>query len=296
MIPRAGTETETAMTKFAIAGIQMNIGMQDNFDEMRRRVDLLLFLYPWVEMVVFSELAYRGPNHAAAEAMDGPFEARCRELAARHRIWLVPGSYYEKQGDLVYNTTPVFSPEGAVVTRYRKMFPFTPYERGTTPGTEFCVFDVPGVGRFGLSICYDMWFPELTRTLIGMGAEVILNPVLANFMDRPSDLAIVQASAAMFQSVIFSINGLYAGGNGYSLVADSTGRILHQANVQEEMIPLEIDFDAIRDQRRRGILNMGQPLKSFRDRPVPFPIYAEGQRSDYLDSLGPLAKPERPVR
>lgn len=284
------------MTKFAIAGIQMQIGMQENFIEIRRRVDLLMYLYPWVEMVVLSELTAYGPNHARLEEMDGDFETQCRLLAQRHKLWLIPGSYFEKQGDLVYNTAPVINPDGEIVTRYRKMFPFTPYEQGVTPGKEFCVFDVPGVGRFGLSICYDMWFPELTRTMVSMGAEVLLNPVLASFVDRPSDLAIVQASAAMFQSVIFSINGLHAGGNGYSLVVDSTGRILYRGDVQEELIPLEIDFEAIRDQRRRGILNMGQPLKSFRDRPVHFPIYDEGHRSEYLDSLGPLVKAARPSR
>lgn len=255
-----------------------------------------MHLYPWVEMAVFSELTAYGPNKTLAEEIDGKFETECRALAQKHKLWLMPGSYFEKQGGLIYNTSPVINPEGEIVTRYRKMFPFTPYEEGVTPGTEFGIFDVPGVGRFGLSICYDMWFPEVTRTMVGMGAEVILNPVLASFIDRPADLAIVQASAAMFQSVIFSINGLHAGGNGYSLVVDSSGRILHRGNVQEELIPLEVDFDNIRHQRRHGILNMGQPLKSFRDRPVQFPIYADGQRSEYLDSLGPLVKPARPHR
>ncbi len=56
-----------------------------------------------------------------------------------------------------------------------------------------------------------------------MGAEVILNPVLAHFIDRPADLAIAQASAAMFQSHVFHINSLLAGGNGYSLVVDPSG-------------------------------------------------------------------------
>jgi predicted amidohydrolase len=49
----------------------------------------------------------------------------------------------------------VINPQGEIVTKYRKMFPWLPYEAGTEPGTEFCIFDVPDVGRFGLSICYD---------------------------------------------------------------------------------------------------------------------------------------------
>jgi predicted amidohydrolase len=274
----------------------MHLGMGDNLPEMAKRLDLLMYLYPWVEMVVFSELCAYGPNHHRAEERGGPFETGCQKLAEKHGVWLLPGSYFELDGGLTYNTAPVIDPKGTVVTRYRKMFPFTPYEQGVTPGRDYCVFDVPAVGRFGLLICYDIWFPELTRTLVSEGAEVLINPVLASFVDRPADLAIAQASAAMFQSYVFSINGLYAGGNGYSMVIDPAGRTMHRGNVQEELIPLEVDFDLVRDQRRRGILNMGQPLKSFRDSDVRFPVYEAGYRSDYLDALGPLAKPGRPRR
>ena len=284
------------MTKFAIAGIQMHISMHDNVPEMKKRLAVLMHLYPWVEMVVFSELAAHGPNHEAVEAMDGPFETKCREIAQAHDIWLVPGSYFERRNGAIYNTTPVISPQGEIVARYRKIFPFAPYENATKPGNEVCVFEVPGVGKFGVSICYDLWFPELTRQMVSEGAEVILNPVLASFIDRPADLAIVQASAAMFQSYIFSINGLLAGGNGYSRVVDPAGRLLHDGSVGEEMIPVEVDFDMLRNQRERGILNMGQPLKSFRDTAMRFPIYANDHRSSYLDGLGMLEKAKRPVR
>ena len=70
---------------------------------------------------------------------------------------------FEKRDDgRIYNTSVVINPEGEIVTKYSKMFPFRPYEAGIAAGTEFCVFDVPEVGRFGLSICYDIWFPETT--------------------------------------------------------------------------------------------------------------------------------------
>ena len=122
---------------------------------------------------------------------------------------------------------------------------------------------------------------------------LLINPVNAAFVDRHADLACARASAAMFQMYVFHINGLLAGGNGYSQVIDPAGRLLHDGNVQEEMIPLEVDFAEARRQRERGILNMGQPLKSFRDSPARFPIYEDGYRSDYLDSLGPLQKAQR---
>jgi len=157
------------------------------------------------------------------------------------------------------------------------------------------VFDVPEVGRFGVSICYDIWFPEVTRTMVAMGAEVILNPVLAQFVDRDMDLVIARASAAMFQSYVFHINGTAAGGGGLSVVVDPSGMVLHQAGATDELIPIEVDLDLVRRQRERGLRNMGQPLKSFRDCETDFSVY-DRDRFDhsYLKSLGPLVKPERP--
>jgi deaminated glutathione amidase len=282
------------MTHFAVAGIQTQVGIENNLAKLRQRLDLLMHLYPWVQMVVLSELAAHGPVTQSAEPLPGPTEAAFQAMARRHRIWLMPGSFFERRDGAVYNTTPVIDPNGEIVARYSKMFPFTPYEEGVTPGREFCVFEVPEVGRFGVAICYDIWFPEIARTLTSMGAEVILNPVLAHFVDRDADLLIAQASAAMFQSYVFHINGLGVGGTGRSLVAGPDGRLLHQAGSAEELIPLEIDLGLVRRERMRGLRSMGQPLKSFRDRPVDFPVYDRAGFDDaYLRSLGSLAKPSR---
>jgi predicted amidohydrolase len=282
------------MTHFAIAGVQMHISTQQNVDAMRKRLKVLMHLYPWVQMVMFSELAAHGPVLQAAQPLPGALEDEFRNMALRHKLWLLPGSIFEKKDGVIYNTAPVISPGGEIVARYRKLFPFSPYEEGVTPGEELCVFDIDGIGRFGLSICYDLWFPETTRTLTAMGAEVILNPVLAHFVDRDADLAIAQASAAMFQTFIFHINGLGAGGNGCSMVVDPSGRVLHKASVHEEFMPIEIDLGVVRRQRVRGLRGLGQPLKSFRDSTVVFDVYDRAKFDySYLRSLGPLEKPDR---
>ena len=67
---------------------------------------------------------------------------------------------------------------------FQKICPFLPYEKGVEPGEEICFFDVPNVGRFGLYICYDMWFPELSRAMVSNGVEVILHPTLTDTCDR----------------------------------------------------------------------------------------------------------------
>lgn len=286
------------MTPFAIAGIQMPLsGAAENLTAMGRRLDILMARYPWVQMVLFSELAAFGPLPQFAQALPGPAEATFQAMAARHGIWLIPGSLFEKKGGKIFNTAPVIDPRGAVIARYRKLFPFRPYEQATTPGEHFVVFDVPEVGRFGVSICYDMWFPETTRTMAAMGAEVILHPTLTDTIDRDIELAISRASAAQNQCYWFDINGLGAGGMGRSIVVGPSGDVLHQAGGEEEVIPLEIDLDRVRRERDVGLRGLGQPLKSFRDRAVDFSVYRRGDFDHgFLDRLGPLTLPRRPAQ
>jgi predicted amidohydrolase len=183
---------EEFVSRFAIAGIQMYVSAtEDNVPMMRQRLATLMAIYPWVRMVVFSELAVSGPLPQTAQPIPGPAEEALRELAGQHELWLVSGSMYETDGNRVYNTASVIDPEGEVVGRYRKMFPFEPYEIGVSAGDEFLVFDVPEVGRFGLYICYDMWIPKTSRTL----AVMILRPTLTGTIDRDVELSIARATA-----------------------------------------------------------------------------------------------------
>lgn len=282
------------MKPYSIAGIQTHIGAVDNVEAICSRIDLTMHIYPWVEMVVLSELAIYGPVLTNSQTLPCEAEQKFQEIAAKHGIWVIPGSLFERAGGNIYNTIPVINPAGEIIHRYRKMFPFAPYEQGVTPGSEFCVFDVEGAGRFAVTNCYDIWFPETTRTLSSMGVEVLLHPVMTTFIDRDVDLNIAKASAAIFQCYVFDINGLGAGGNGQSAVIGPDGRTLFQADSHEQIIPLEIDFEQVRNQRERGIRGLGQPMKSFRDRSVEFDVYnPEKFDYSYLNSLGVLEKPTR---
>ena len=215
-------------------------------------------------------------------------------MAEKYGIWLLPGSVFEKSDGKIFNTATVINPHGEVVTRYRKMFPFYPFEVGVTPGTEYCVFDVPHVGKFGVSICYDMWFPETVRTLAVMGAEVILHPTLTGTIDREIELSIVRAMATVNQCFFFDVNGLDSGGSGLSVVCGPDGRVLYQAGGNEEIFPIELDIERVKRSRELGVLRLGQTLKSFRDHLGIFSIYENGVKHPYLESLGPLIKPTKP--
>ena len=287
------------MTPFAIAGVQMHVSaLQSNVEAMRHRIEILMARFPWIQMALFSELAPYGPLNQFAQPFPNDAIALFQEDARRFGIWLIPGSMFEKRDDgRIYNTSVVINPDGEIVSRYSKMFPFKPYEQGIASGTEFCVFDVPDVGRFGLSICYDIWFPETTRQLTSQGVEVLLHPVLTGTTDRDAEIAIARATAAQFQCYVFDVNGLGAGGVGRSLVVDPSATVLHQSAGQEDIFPIEIDLDMVRRQRETGLRGLGQVLKSFRDREAEFSIYDRNSGADsYLNTLGPLETPSQGSR
>jgi deaminated glutathione amidase len=283
------------MTPFAIAGIQMPVAADhENVTALLSKIEIALARFPWVQMIVCSELAAFGPLTVNHPENIEPTIDQFREIAMRHKIWLIPGSMFERRHDGVYNMAVVINPFGEVVGRYDKMFPFTPYESDVTGGKNFVVFDVPDAGRFGLSICYDIWFPETTRTLAAMGAEVLIHPVLTGTLDRDVEVSIARATAAQFQCYVFDVNGLGSGGVGRSCIVAPGGAMIHEARSSEEIMPVEIDFDLVRRQRAVGTNGLGQPLKSFRDRNVEFSVYNEAQFDHgYHQSLGPLKMPER---
>ena len=288
------------MTPFAIPGVQMYVhALESNVAGMLQRLDILMTRFPWTQMVLFSELAPFGPLDQFALPPENETLEIFQAAALKHRIWLIPGSLFLKDPEdgRVYNTSVVINPEGEIIRRYAKMFPFRPYEAGIAAGTDFCVFDVPEVGRFGLSICYDMWFPETTRQLSSQGVEVLLHPVLTGTTDRDAELAIARATAVQFQCYVIDVNGLGAGGIGKSCVVDPTSMVLHQSGGQEDMFPIEIDLSMVRRQRETGMKGLGQVLKSFRDRSTDFSIYDRNSGTDaYLNTLGPLEVPQQGSR
>ncbi len=234
-----------------------------------------------------------GTDQKFAQALPGPFEERFADIARRNGIWLIPGSILERKGDDIFNTSSIINPDGEVIARYRKQFPWLPYETGVTPGSEFVVFDVPDVGRFGMSVCYDMWFQETLRTMTWMGAEVILHPSLTSTMDRDAERCMIRASAAMYQCYFFDVNLGGPLGVGQSMVAGPGGEVVYDAGRERDVFPLRLDLDYVRDVRKNGWHGLGQPLKSFRDSTLRYPPYDEGYASGWLEALGPLTLPGR---
>ena len=252
------------MNHFSIAGMQLDLASQNNLYRIEKEINQLVVRFPWIDMIVLGELATYGPNPANASTIPSEAEIIFCNLARKHQIWLVPGTWFEKNVDnKVHNTCLAINPQGEVVARYHKMYPFLPYEKGVSAGNECVVFDVPNVGRFGLSICYDQWFPETTRALTTMGAEIIIHPTMTNTIDRDAELAISRASALINQCYFFSVNVAGDLGNGRSIVVNPNGEVIHECGENKEIFPVVVDLDLVKHVREYGMHGLGQPLKSF---------------------------------
>lgn len=289
---------------FGVAGVQMSVAPWDAHATIDKMSDIALNIrrnFPWVQLVMYHELVVPGlvqfvstekPDtwKQNAEAIPGPLTDRLCALARKTGQWLVPGSMYEKDGDLVYNTAVVISPQGEIVAKYRKMFPWLPYENGTAVGDQFCTFDIPDVGRFGLVICYDIWFPEVSRTLAWMGAEVILQPTMTPTSDRELELTICRANAIFNQAYVVSVNGMGTWGGGRSLIVDPDGRVLQEAGTNQTIMTEMIDLDHTTRTREYGTLGLAQTLKQLRDSGHTFPVYGGvGLPEGSFSNLGALA-------
>ena len=137
--------------------------------------------------------AYKGGREgirASAEAVEGPSNAALAQLAARLGIFVLAGSIYEPSPEPghVFNTSALCGPDGALLAVYRKIHLFdltadtTVYRESdvVTPGADLVTVEIdlgpPPPVTLGLTICYDLRFPELSRGLALRGAQILCVP------------------------------------------------------------------------------------------------------------------------
>ena len=139
-----------------IASIQMYVHQDKNknIEQLKNHLIYLNKVLPQVKMVILPELSisdiHREPQKQS-QKVPGQLTSLFSSLAKKHGVWLIPGSIYEKSGNNTYNTALVFSPKGELVGKYRKRYPWYPYEK-TTPGKDPIVFRIEGFGTIGLII------------------------------------------------------------------------------------------------------------------------------------------------
>jgi predicted amidohydrolase len=220
-----------------------------------------LFVYPELYLSALGGMAASYPagfDASVAEPIPGPLTDRLCKLAEKMDVWLVPGSIYEKgeDGD-IYNTAVAISPSGEIVAKYRKLFPWQPWER-TKHGDAFVVFDIEDIGKAGLMICYDGWFPEVSRHLAWMGAEVILQPTATATTDRAQELVLARANAIVNQVYLVNPNMGGRPGPGRSIIVDPEGHVLQEGGDGEEYLTEVLDLDAVRKVREFGSVGLSR--------------------------------------
>jgi predicted amidohydrolase len=261
------------------------VGALDSFTSelerlARQRPAVRLFVHPELHLTTAAPGGTAdGPTPAPedlAEPLDGPRDRRLAELAGDLGVWLIPGSVYERGGDgRIYNTAPVYAPDGRRVAAYRKICPWRPWET-TTPGTEFVVVDMGEYGRVGLSVCYDAWFPEISRNLAHLGAQLIVNVVQTATSDREQEIVLARANAIANQVFVASVNAAAPTGLGRSLLVDPEGRVRTQAVSAESCVLTDVvDLGESDRVRHWGTAGLNRPWQQFRpgDAPVPLPLY-----------------------
>ena len=281
------------MNSFFIGAAQLNLSQTDNFNLLAEKSKTYVKRFPYLEMLVFSELAVGGGGAHNDKYYLEKYEEKLSSLANELDIWLVPGSFYEKTEEGIFNTSPIFNNKGEIVAKSQKIFPFLPYEVEVNSGEDICVFEIPNKGLIGVQICYDLWFPETSRALAAKGAEVILHPSLTDTCDRDLEKSMVKATAVQQQCYYIDVN---AGGNqgcGQSIVIGPEGELIHEASIGEELMLVEVDFDKVRRVRERGVKGLGQPLKRYRDNENIIKIMNNTSRDQYLSTLGKLKLPKK---
>ena len=213
-------------------------------------------------------LQYRGPDdgyRASARPIPGPHTEPFAEVARRRDAWILVGSTAETSSDPArpYNTSALIAPDGSLAATYRKVHLFDvdikdgPADRESarvTPGDRLACADIDGV-LIGLTICYDIRFPELYRALALAGARILTVP--AAFTERTGrDHWEVLLRARAIENGAFVLAPSQIGGPpgqpayGRSMAIDPWGTVIAQAPDAITIIHADLDLDRIASIRR----------------------------------------------
>lgn len=212
-------------------------------------------------------------KQSIAEPVAGPSIQFVQGLAKSHRCTIIAGSISEANGDNPpYNTTVVVHADGSLGKIYRKIHLFDTEVAGghkesdyTSAGHEVVVESLDW-GTVGLSICYDVRFPELYRELTKRGALLLAIP--SNFTavtGAPHWEVLVRARAIENQCFVIAagqtgVTGAGWEAHGHSMIVDPWGEILAFAGKEEGIIYAEIDLDRVKEIRAKMPLHAHRNL------------------------------------
>lgn len=181
------------------------------------------------------------------------------ELAQKYDVNILGGSYIKKEDNKFYNSCPVISREGKLIAEYNKNHLFSYYDdcenKYITEGKNPVMVDIEGI-KFGLTICYDIRFPEIYRAYRKSGADVLVNMAAWPLSRRIHWDSLTQARAVENQTYMVALTQtgkLPTGAKnlGHSLIYDYSGNILNEINDSEGCIHATLSFDEMYDFREK---------------------------------------------
>lgn len=186
-----------------------------------------------------------------SEELQGPTYSAFAPLAAKLGCYILTGSFVEREGSDLFNTSLLIDPKGDIAARYRKVHLFGYKSRETevlTPGRDITVVKTE-FGTWGITTCYDLRFPELYRAMVDKGAEGFLVPA-AWPINRLSHWSVFnKARAVENQCYLISCNcaGSHGGATfgGHSMVVDPWGIAVACAGDREAVVWASIDLEEV---------------------------------------------------
>ncbi len=215
-------------------------------DDFAARTDLVVLPELWLTGY-FSFDRYA----AEAEPLDGNSVAVMRDVAARHRIHLMAGTFVERHEDGLSNSAVLLNPDGSLALAYRKIHLFG-YESKEAqllvPGDDLPIAKTE-IGVIGTSTCYDLRFPELYRVLVDRGAELFVIPAAWPRARMEHWRVLLQARAIEDQVFVVACNGAGNQGGvelaGHSMVIGPWGAIVAEAGDDATVLRAELDLDEV---------------------------------------------------
>ncbi len=226
------------------------------------------------KLVVLPECfpCFGGPNEEMAKIAEeygnGPIQDFLAHNAKKYGLWLVAGSMpIKNSGSERYSAAClIFSPDGQIQARYNKIHLFDAdvadntgqYRESDTTlaGDKVVVVDTP-FAKIGLSICYDVRFPELFRLMQLQGADIICIPSAFTYVTGAAHWQILmRARAIENQCFVVAANqtGVHQNGRqtfGHSILIDPWGEIIHQHAEQAGLLESKIHLDKIAQVRAK---------------------------------------------
>ncbi len=200
--------------------------------------------------------AFRDLVNLAATAVPGAIE-QLREAARRFKLTIVAGSMPELAPEKVYNTAYVIDPAGQVLDTYRKihLFSYSGEERFIAGGDRLPPMLTTGDTKYGVTICYDIRFPEVFRPLAVQGAQIIFVPAQLPHPRLNHWRILLQARAVENQTFIVGCNRVGRVKQleyfGHSMVVDPWGEILAEGGEDEAILVADLDLSQVEATREK---------------------------------------------